>query len=89
MNEDEIDQIIDQIGRDWHDNGYFGDPREDSGLIYEVVDRVLAAHPDTKRIDWLSDVNNHIGNVHLPTECVTRNPDSLRAAIDAAMELDA
>jgi hypothetical protein len=41
---------------------------------------------DKQRIDWLADVNNNIGNVMLPTECVHDNIDGgLRAAIDAAM----
>lgn len=53
--------------------------------------RAAAAHlqraeQDSKRIDWLADKDNHIGNVTLPTECVERNLYSLRAAIDDAME---
>lgn len=39
---------------------------------------------DAERLDWLADPNNSIGNVQLPTECVTENLHSLRAAIDAA-----
>lgn len=48
----------------------------------------LATDKDVKRLDWLGDVNNKIGNVQLPTECVLANPHSLRDAIDAAMALD-
>ena len=48
--------------------------------------RVTWAEQDGKRIDWLADKNNAIGNVQLPTECVERNLYSLRAAIDDAME---
>lgn len=48
--------------------------------------RVTWAEQDSKRIDWLADKDNYIGNVTLPTECVARNLHSLRAAIDEAME---
>lgn len=48
--------------------------------------RVTRAEQDGKRLDWLADKDNHIGNVTLPTECVERNLHSLRAAIDDAME---
>ena len=41
---------------------------------------------DAKRLDWLSDLDNLIGNVTLPTHCVTANLDNLRAAIDMAMQ---
>lgn len=40
---------------------------------------------DAARLDWLADKNNEIGNVHLPTHCVTANLGSLRDAIDMAM----
>jgi len=40
---------------------------------------------DTARLDWLADRENAIGNVQLPTECVLAHPESMRAAIDAAM----
>ena len=43
---------------------------------------------DKARIDWLADVNQSIGNVQLPAECVTMHLESLRGAIDAAMALD-
>lgn len=40
---------------------------------------------DTKRLDWLSDTNNKIGNVTLPTSAVRNNISDMRAAIDEAM----
>ena len=47
----------------------------------------LIPHPDTVRLDWLADRDNHIGNVQLPAECVACNLHSLRDAIDMAMKL--
>jgi hypothetical protein len=47
---------------------------------------IQALRKDAERLDWLADPNNSIGNVQLPTECVTENLHSLRAAIDDAME---
>ena len=46
-------------------------------------------HPDTVRLDWLADRDNHIGNVQLPAECVEQHLDSMRDAIDAAMRIQA
>lgn len=43
---------------------------------------------DTKRLDWLADVENKIGNVQLPRQAVINNLASLRDAIDEAMEYD-
>ena len=43
-------------------------------------------NPDTVRLDFLADRNQHIANVQLPTECVVCNMHSMRAAIDHAME---
>ena len=40
---------------------------------------------DAARLDWLADPSNSIGNVQLPTHCVTANLGSLRDAIDMAM----
>lgn len=42
---------------------------------------------DKARLDWLADPNNKIGSVQLPRKCVEENLDSLRSAIDAAMEM--
>ena len=47
----------------------------------------LIPHPDTVRLDWLADRDNHIGNVQLPAQCVACNLHSLRDAIDMAMKL--
>ena len=46
-------------------------------------------HPDTVRLDWLADRDNHIGNVQLPAECVACNLHSMRDAIDMAMRIQA
>lgn len=69
---------------------------EDSDRLREITDAAIQAilqspevqawKRDAERLDWLADPNNSIGNVQLPTECVTENLHSLRAAIDAAME---
>ena len=42
---------------------------------------------DKARLDWLADPGNEIGAVQLPRKCVEENLDSLRSAIDAAMEM--
>ena len=53
----------------------------------QKLGRELHRHKlDTARLDWLADRENNIGNVQLPTECVQAHPESLRAAIDMAME---
>lgn len=52
-----------------------------------ATDMELVPHPDTVRLDWLADRDNHIGNVQLPAECVACNLHSLRAAIDMAMRM--
>ena len=44
-------------------------------------------HPDTVRLGWLADRDNHIGNVQLPAECVAGNLHSMRDAIDMAMQM--
>lgn len=54
----------------------------------QKLGRALHRHKlDTARLDWLADRENAIGNVQLPTECVQAHPESMRAAIDAAMEV--
>lgn len=40
---------------------------------------------DKTRLDWLSDRDNQVGNVMLPSWAVEENLHSLRAAIDAVM----
>ena len=56
-------------------------------MTTQADEKRLALEADKKRLDWLADPSNHIGNVQLPTEAVMANPHSLRAAIDAAMEM--
>lgn len=46
---------------------------------------LLSALEDARRLDWLSDRDQNIGNVMLPTHIVEANVHSLRAAIDAAI----
>lgn len=46
---------------------------------------LLSALEDARRLDWLSDRDQHIGNVMLPSHIVEANVHSLRAAIDAAI----
>lgn len=46
----------------------------------------IIQHPDTVRLDWLADKNNNMGGVFLPTACVESHLDSLRDAIDEAMQ---
>ena len=48
----------------------------------------LIPHPDTERLDWLADPTNEIGKVMLPGWC-SDEYDSLRDAIDAAMQAQA
>ena len=64
--------------------------------VIDPQSRTLDFHPDitkgfadTARLDWLADPANKIGKVILPTECVDQHPDSLRDAIDAAMQMQA
>ena len=62
----------------------------EDGSLYRCSEKhvTLIPHPDTVRLDWLADPANEISNVLLPTECVEQHLDSLRDAIDAAMQLD-
>lgn len=56
--------------------------------FYDFEEFEPIRHPDTVRLDWLADRDNHIGNVQLPAECVACNLHSLRDAIDMAMQMD-
>lgn len=47
----------------------------------------LIPHPDTVRLDWLANRNNPNGSVLLPEEIVYKHLDSMRDAIDEAMQL--
>ena len=40
ITEQEIDQIINDIEKEWCENGYFGNVRKDPNLIYEVIERL-------------------------------------------------
>ncbi len=60
--------------------------RGDYNAGARLDDLELIPHPDTVRLDWLADSDNTTGNVQLPAECVHQNPDSLREAIDCAMQ---
>jgi hypothetical protein len=53
----------------------------------ELAARLQRGTDDTRRLDWLADTRNTIGNVQLPTKCVEKNLSSLRDAIDSAMLL--
>lgn len=57
--------------------------------FYDADDFEIVPHPDTVRLDWLADKHNKIGSVLLPRECVEKHLDSMRDAIDAAMQLTA
>lgn len=54
----------------------------------DLARRVLELEADARRIDWLADPANTIGNVELPTKVVRAHLHSLRDAIDAAMAMD-
>ena len=47
----------------------------------------IIPHPDAVRLDWLADRNNPNGSVLLPEEIVYKHLDSMRDAIDEAMQL--
>lgn len=55
--------------------------------FYDADEFEIIKHEDTVRLDWLADKHNKIGSVLLPRECVEKHIDSLRDAIDAAMQL--
>lgn len=50
-----------------------------------AIDALAELSQDKKRLDWLADPENKIGNVALPVGAVQENLHSMRAAIDAAM----
>lgn len=68
----------------------FVDMRPDDfrALLEEAAAALEAARKDAARLDWLADRDNPIGNVQLPSVCVTNNMHDMRAAIDEAMRLD-
>lgn len=79
--------ILDTYGDEEH--GYFAVVVfKEYGHIDHRIDEIeLIPHPDTVRLDWLADKHNKIGSVLLPRECVEKHLDSMRDAIDAAMQL--
>ena len=81
MREDLIERLRNFEGSDALGNGDFS-------LMHEAAAALEAAREDARRLDWLADRDNPIGNVQLPSVCVMNNMHSLRAAIDEAMRLD-
>jgi hypothetical protein len=61
--------------------------RESSG-VEDLCKQARELRKDMVRLDWLADPKNTIGNVSLPRQHIMNHPDSMRAAIDAAMEGD-
>jgi hypothetical protein len=68
--------------RDCLERGLHIDPFNVRGFLREVAE----LRKDKARLDWLADPKNTIGNVTLPRQHIMDNPDSMRAAIDAAIE---
>lgn len=68
---------------------YVMNTRGDYNVVARPEHLELIPHPDTVRLDWLADPANKIGKVILPTECVEQRLDSMRDAIDAAMQMQA
>ena len=56
-------------------------------LANRAADAMEKLARDSMRLDWLADLDNHIGAVSLPRQCIEQNLHSLRQAIDAAMAL--
>lgn len=61
--------------------------RELEAQYQQQQDEIESLQGDARRLDWLADPDNRIGNVQLPRACVEANLTSLRGAIDAAMKL--
>lgn len=62
--------------------------RQAARLLYEAIVALDNAAADERRMDWLADLNNQTGQVLLPRECVESHPESMRAAIDLAMNME-
>ena len=56
-------------------------------LFHECSISLIRLIEDERRLDWLADKDNDIGQILLPRECVEANLTSMRRAIDAAMAL--
>ena len=80
---DELVAELEEACRE-HGQGFMIETGEVLALLAERAELLR----DAERLDWLADPSNTIGNVQLPTECVLQNVHSLRAAIDAAMQLE-
>ncbi|MES1926527.1 hypothetical protein [Salinisphaera sp. T31B1] len=79
---------IDYWGRvQWWDVDGAGRMHAQAARIAELEYENEQLRQDARRLDWLADRDNPIGNVQLPTQCVTENLGSMRDAIDAAMDL--
>lgn len=73
---------------DWSKGVTFHPDTDGWRVVYMVLaEEVRRLRADEKRIDWLADRDNHIGEVLLPIACVESHVDSLRDAIDAAMAI--
>lgn len=59
------------------------------GVHSQILGALAALYRDGQRIDWLADKGNSVGQVLLPRAIVERNLTSMRAAIDAAMSMQA
>jgi hypothetical protein len=70
--------------RDCLERGLHIDPYNVRGILRELDE----LRKDKARLDWLADPKNTIGNVTLPRHHIMDHPDSMRAAIDAAMKGD-
>lgn len=59
----------------------------DHGIGNEAADLIVALARDARRLNWLEDPEQRLGEVLLPCACVEQNLDSMRAAIDAAIDM--
>lgn len=66
---------------------YVMNERGDYNAVAQPETLEIIPHPDTVRLDWLADRNNPNGSVLLPEEIVYKHLDSMRDAIDEAMQL--
>lgn len=59
-------------------------------LLYaEALNEIVELEKDKSRLDWLANLDNKIGNVQLPMECIISGIDGgLRGAIDEAMGIE-
>lgn len=89
MAEEDIKTVLYALaGQGGCDGEPYDQIQQAADYIAELEKQIAELEKDNKRLDWLADKNNHIGNVMLPTQCVVDNLSSLRGAIDAAMEMD-